>query len=216
MVSTGGAKRAYNSPLRAERAAANRRRIIESAADAFSARGHAGTTLAQIAAGAGVSVESVQDLGNKAYLLIEAFRTRYAGFGEWNSIMELQWARDIMQIEDPEEGLDVTIDFFSDAHARSADLWLALRATALVEPLVAEAFAELNQFKRENWLESIEWMVRIGIIEAEIRSDEHDRLAASAHVVTSAETYVQLMRDWGLTDADYRDWLRRAIPALRP
>ena len=51
--------RPYESPLRREQAAATRRQILQAAQRLFERQGYAATTIAQIAAEAGVSVKTV-------------------------------------------------------------------------------------------------------------------------------------------------------------
>src|SRR3954452_23092534 len=52
-------KRRYNSPHRREQAAATRREILDSALRLFEAQGYAATTMAAIAAEAGVALKTV-------------------------------------------------------------------------------------------------------------------------------------------------------------
>lgn len=214
-MSVDAAKRGYTSPLRAQRAAQTRRRVIEAAAAGFAERGFVGTTLASIAAQAGVSVDSVVSVGSKAYLLLEAFRTRYAGTGDWESLLDASTAQEILAMTDRDEGLEAMIAFLADGHARSADLWTALRATAQFEPVVAEGLAELVRLKGESFEVTTRWMLDLGILEP---VDEADvwALTVQINLVSAAETYTTLVRDYGYTDEQYRAWLRRTLPVVRP
>lgn len=201
-------KRAYRSLKRTEQAARTRDRIIDAAGELFSSRGFAGTTMADIARAADVSVESVHATGTKASLLLEAFRTRYAGQGEWSSFDEVASVREIMAGDDPDRGLDEVVDFLAAGHARSARLMAELRATSGVEPLITEHWAELVSHKAAGWMASAEWMVRIGIVDGDMPPAELTTLAVSLSVMLSAETYLQLTDDWGFTDDQYRAWAR--------
>ena len=71
--------RSYRSELRQQQAEQTRSRVVEAAAELFAADGYARTTLAKIAAAAGVSAETVQGQGPKAALLIAA--VEYVGVG---------------------------------------------------------------------------------------------------------------------------------------
>jgi AcrR family transcriptional regulator len=63
-------RRAYHSPLRADQAQQTRRRVLESARRLFVEHGYAGTTVAGVAADAGVSPETIYlSLGGKRGLL---------------------------------------------------------------------------------------------------------------------------------------------------
>ncbi len=64
--------RRYRSELRRQQAEQTRERIVAAAAELFAAEGYARTTLAKIAAAAGVSTETVQTHGPKAALMVAA------------------------------------------------------------------------------------------------------------------------------------------------
>jgi AcrR family transcriptional regulator len=71
------------SPVRDEQARATRRRILDAAGDLFLARGYLGTTLDAVAAGAGVSVQTVYNVvGGKAKLLKAVYDVTVAGDDE--------------------------------------------------------------------------------------------------------------------------------------
>src|SRR5260370_21567429 len=73
-------KRRYDATRRREQAAENRRRITAAAAELFAARGYAGTSLSEIAAGAGVAVQTVYAaFGTKVNLLKNAIDVSLAG-----------------------------------------------------------------------------------------------------------------------------------------
>jgi AcrR family transcriptional regulator len=63
-------KRVYNSPLRAEQAQRTRAAVLDAAGRCFLDKGYAATTMKDIAAGAGVSVQTVFGQGSKAALLL--------------------------------------------------------------------------------------------------------------------------------------------------
>ena len=75
--------RRYSSRLRSEQTDLGRRRILDAAGVLFSEHGYLGTTMAQIAAMAGVSTQSVYNMaGGKAELLKAAYDTAVAGDDE--------------------------------------------------------------------------------------------------------------------------------------
>lgn len=209
-------RRRYDSPLRAQRAAETRRRIIEAAAEVFDERGYAGGTLAEIAKRAGVAIDTVRSTGSKAYLLLEAFRVRYTGEGGWASVLELGSVQSIFDIEGRDDGLQAVADFLVAAHPHSARLWLVVRAAALTHGEVAEGFAELSRLREESFLYTTRWLVRIGLV-ADPGDDEQALRALTAVVAftMSAETYLLLTGDYGLDDDAYRSWIVRTVPGLR-
>src|SRR3954469_4961977 len=63
-------KRVYNSPLRAEQAQRTRAAVLDAAGRCFLDKGYAATTMRDVAAGSGVSVQTVFGQGSKAALLL--------------------------------------------------------------------------------------------------------------------------------------------------
>src|ERR1700712_2363190 len=72
--------RRYRTDLRTEQTAVARRRILQAGEDLFRSGGYLGTTLAQVAEAAGVSVQTVYNVvGGKAALLKAVYDTVLAG-----------------------------------------------------------------------------------------------------------------------------------------
>lgn len=205
-----GSRRTYDSTLRSERASQTRSQVFDAAAETFSEFGWAGATVAQIASRAGVSVDTVTTTGSKGLLLLEAFRRRYTGEDGWASILELERTRVLFSIEDPTEALDALVDFLWNAHGASARLWLLLRTVALTETVVAEGMADLHRLKTESFVETTRWLQRLGIV-AEVADEHLGQLAAEVNLVMSAETYLQLVDDYGWTEEAYGAWIRRSL-----
>jgi len=77
---TAPVKRRYDATRRQEQARENQRRIIDAATTLFAARGYAGTSLTEIAAAAGVAVQTVYAaFGTKVNLLARAIDVSLAG-----------------------------------------------------------------------------------------------------------------------------------------
>src|SRR5271167_4026755 len=113
------APRAYNSTLRAEQAANTRQRILDAAAACFTRSGYAGTSLADIAAEAGVSVETVKLNGPKRTLLLAAFEQAFTGTEGREGIAEREIGREIRAVEENDEFLAGYIGFVAAANART-------------------------------------------------------------------------------------------------
>jgi AcrR family transcriptional regulator len=76
-------RRRYSTALRAEQTELARRRILDAAGALFLERGYPGTTLAQVAASAGVSVQTVYNVvGGKSVLLKAVYDVMLAGDDE--------------------------------------------------------------------------------------------------------------------------------------
>lgn len=126
--------RAYRSELRQQQAEQTRSRILAAAAELFAADGYARTTLAKIAAAAGVSTETVQGHGPKAALLIAAIE--YAAFGVTGeeNVFNLDIGRKLLAIDDDKEAVDFLVAAQTGVYERTAQLALALNAGAGSDP----------------------------------------------------------------------------------
>ena len=97
---SGKTPRSYRSTLRQQQAEQTRPRVVAAAAELFAADGYARTTLAKIAAAAGVSAETVQGQGPKAALMIAA--VEYAAFGVSGeeNVLDLDVGRRMLAVDD--------------------------------------------------------------------------------------------------------------------
>jgi AcrR family transcriptional regulator len=181
---------------------------MAAAAELFAADGYARTTLAKIAAAAGVSTETVQGQGPKAALLIAAIE--YAAFGVTGEkdILNLDVGRELVAIDDRGKALDFVIAVQTDIHERVARLVLALIAGAGADPeleryqservtgLNLQARRVLDTFRGRGWL----------------RGDvPFDELVETAAVLCSEDTYLRFIHRDGWSVAAYRAWLRRML-----
>src|ERR1700744_6321009 len=112
--------RTYRSDLRQQQAEQTRSRVVEAAAELFAANGYARTTLAKIAAAAGVSTETVQGQGSKAALLIGAAEVVGVGVSDEENLLNLDVGRRLIANDDPQEALDFVASFAMDVHTRTA------------------------------------------------------------------------------------------------
>lgn len=200
--------RTYQSALRREQAEATRNRILQAAGELFAADGYARTTLAGIAAAAGVSAETVQGQGPKTALLIAALDyTAFGVVGE-EDVFNLEYGRLLVAQDDVASMLDHLVDAVADINGRTAPLYLALTSGANSEPKLREYLGEL--------LASITAQARrISDIYRErgwLRDDvPFDELVETSTVLCSIETYLHVTdRDSRSVD-HYRRWLRRML-----
>jgi AcrR family transcriptional regulator len=200
--------RSYRSELRQQQAEHTRSRVVATAAELFAAGGYARTTLAKIAAAAGVSAETVQGQGPKAALLIAAIELVGVGVSGEENILNLDVGRKLIAIGDPQEALDFVVSVVTDVHERSAKLAPALFGGATSDPeldrylnefiagINGQARRVLETFRDRGWL----------------RDDvPFDELVETTAVLCSVETYLRIThRDEWSVDA-YQAWCRRML-----
>jgi AcrR family transcriptional regulator len=200
--------RTYRSELRAQQAEQTRARVVAAAAELFASDGYARTTLAKIAAVAGVSTETVQGQGSKAALLIAAAELAGVGVSGEESILNLDVGRTMIAIDEPQAALDYVASFATGVHERTADLAPALFGGASSDPdldrYLNEFFAGitgqvrrvLEVFRDRGWL----------------RGDvPFDELVDTAAVLCSVEVYLRMVHRNGWRVDAYRVWLRRVL-----
>ena len=202
------AKRGYRSELRQRQAEETRSRIVAAAAELFAADGYARTTLAKIAAAAGVSTETVQGQGSKAALLIAAVEQAAVGVSGEKNILNLEIGRRYQAVATPAEAVDLLAAAQTEMNERSVGLSLAFigaanadpeldrHLTALVASITGQDRRVLEIYRDRGWL----------------RDDiPFDELVESAAVLCSIDTFVRITRHDGWTVDRYRAWLRRML-----
>lgn len=201
-------KRRYDGRLRAERAAATRRRIIEVAIEAFATRGYALTTMADLAAGAGCSVDTVHANGPKAALLQAAVRVAIFGIESDQPIEDYEVGRRLLESPDPATFLDVLVETFADAIPRLAPLWAAVESASDTDSEVTERRDQLLQ----GAVETLHTIVRTCEDRGWLRGDlpREQRLAALYTVSTPGVLHL-VMRDLGVDADGYVEWMRRTV-----
>src|SRR5437879_9161304 len=102
-------KRSYDSPRRRAQAAETRRQILEAAQRLFEHQGYGATTMAAIAAEAGVALKTVYvAFETKSGVLRALWNLRLRG-GEGDApVAERQWYRDVIEEPDPERQVRLT------------------------------------------------------------------------------------------------------------
>src|SRR3954469_12723895 len=98
--------RAYNSPRRREQAAATRRDILEAAQRLFEGQGYAATTMAAIAAEAGVALKTVYvAFETKSRVLRALWHLLLRGDEDGVAVGRREWYREVLEEPDLERRL---------------------------------------------------------------------------------------------------------------
>lgn len=182
--------------------------MVAAAAELFAADGYARTTLAKIAAAAGVSAETVQGQGPKAALLIAAIEYAGLGVSGETDILNLDVGRALIAIDDPVKALDFVVAAVTDVHNRTAKLAPALLGGAASDPeldryqsdfiagITAQARRVMEVFRDRGWL----------------RDDvAFDELVETCAVLCSVETYLRMTHRDGWSADAYGAWCQRML-----
>jgi AcrR family transcriptional regulator len=200
----------YVSPLREAQAAQTRERVLDAAVATFRTSGYSGTSLAQIAKAAGVSVETVKQLGPKSSLLLAAFGHAFTGI-DADLPLSQQTALDWIRALPDEQFTRGWLGFVADANGRVAQLWPRLLEASSADADVATRLDALQANRRQD-MDAVVAMLRERGLCRSTRTD--GQLAAELSFVISPESYAQLVLDSGWSEQSYRDWLVRVVERM--
>jgi AcrR family transcriptional regulator len=144
-MAEGVKPRRYNSPRRREQAAATRREILEAAQRLFEGQGYGATTMAAIAAEAGVALKTVYvAFETKSGVLRALWHLLLRGDEADVPMGERQWYRDVLSETDPKRQLALVAQNSRAVKVRAAALMKVLRDAAPTEPDIAALWSRIQ------------------------------------------------------------------------
>jgi len=143
--------RTYNSPRRREQAAATRRQILEAAQGLFERQGYAATSMAAIAAEAGVSARTIYlAFESKSGVLRSLWNLLLRGDIEEIPVAEREWYRETLEEPDPVRQLQLNARNSRRAKGRIAELFQVIRTAAPAEPEIDALWKRIESDFHEN------------------------------------------------------------------
>lgn len=201
------ATRVYRSPRRDAQARRTRQRVIEVGTARFLAYGFSGTTMRAVAAGAEVSVATVELLfGTKVALLKAAIDVAIVGDDEPVAVLDRAWAGAARRAASASDVLTLLADVLTAAQERSSGLVLAVFEGARADPALAELAEQLTAQRRT----TARWLVDTLARCASVEDDAVDTL----WVLMDPAVYDRLVRRLGWSPGRYRDWFARSAARL--
>jgi AcrR family transcriptional regulator len=203
-------KRSYDATKRRERAErerrATRQRVLAAAQRLFEQKGYTATTIDDIAAEAGVAIQSVYKAGtSKAELLQRVVEVVVAGDDEQVLLTDRPTFKSVADEPDPARQIAMLASLIASTQERSARMQVALREAAAVDATVAESLANELELRHE----TIRTVVAM-IPENRLRLS-HDDSADAVWAIGSTEVFL-LLRNRRLWDANrFEAWLTRTL-----
>ena len=137
--------RRYNSPRRREQAAATRHEILEAAQRLFERQGYAATTMAAIAAEAGVALKTVYvAFETKSGVLRALWHLLLRGDEADVPMGERQWYRDVLAEPDPRRQVRLVAQNSRAVKTRAAALMKVIRDAAPTEPDIEALWSRIQ------------------------------------------------------------------------
>jgi AcrR family transcriptional regulator len=200
-----GVKRRYDASRRRQQAAENRRRVIAAAHELFVGRGYVSTTIGEVAAAAGVAVQTVYaTFGNKPTLLHRVWDVAVGGDEQDVHLLERPQMRAVLE----EPDLAVRFVRFAAVNTvimrRTAQLRLAMQGARGADPAVATLLADIDRARMEAMGVHARCAAATGQL---LVSEEECRDVLFA--TTDGSLWHNLVATQGWTEDRYATWLGR-------
>jgi AcrR family transcriptional regulator len=202
-------RRPYRSPVREERARANRESILRAAFARFTTDGYPRTSVASVAADAGVSEDLVYVLfSNKRQLLVEVLN--YSVTGELDSpvVLEQHGPRAVRAESDQRRQIAMFAADISRRTDRARPIDDVMRSAALVDESVAEKRREMHATRLANLTQFITWLTANGPLRQGVSAED---AAASLWTLTGPDVHRLLVDELGWDLEHYARWLHRTL-----
>jgi AcrR family transcriptional regulator len=144
-------RRAYDSPLRREQAAATRRQILHAAQELFERDGYATTSMVAIASTAGVSLKTVYLVfETKSGLLRALWHLLLRGDQDSVPVGEQPWYREVLEEPDPEQQLRLNMRNSRIVKNRAGAMMEVIRSAAPADPDIGALWARIQAEFHDN------------------------------------------------------------------
>ncbi len=203
--------RTYRSPLREGRAEATRARVCQAAAPLFAAHGYTGTSVRQLAAAAGVSVETVYGIGGKAAVFLRSFELAFSGTPDGASLLDLDVLAPAWAASTLDELLREVTAFIVKSNERSAGLWAAYVQAASTDSELASAYDRRMQDMRADGRRILQATVARGLCPAPA---DPDHTVDAIWVTLHPSQYVLLVTHARWSIEHYHAWMLTTVLSL--
>jgi AcrR family transcriptional regulator len=202
---SGAPPRAYDGGKRREASAETRRAILAAARRLLLERGYHSTTVADIAAAAGVHVDTVYRLvGRKPVLLRELVEQAISGTDRAVPADERAYVIAVRAAAGPAEKIELYARAICEMHGRLAPLLRSLHDAAVTDPEASAVWREISDRRAANMRRFVDDLRSVG----GVREGLSTELAADTVWATnSVEVYAMLTDQRGWTPAAYEAWL---------
>jgi AcrR family transcriptional regulator len=199
----------HPAPAGRPRARATRSRITNAAAKLFAERGYTGTTMADIAAAAGVAVQTVYFVFHtKNDVLDSAYSLAVMGDADPTVPQDQAWYRQALAEPDVSIAVEVFVNGLSEIVRRVAPLDFAVRTAAAADP-DASAFLARNEGMRAGGYRE---MVQVLSGKWPLRESVTETQATDVMLfLVGPAAYRALVLDRGWTHAEWAAWTSGAL-----
>jgi len=205
-------RRRYDATRRQQAAAERRQKVLDVAVALFAQLGYTQTTMAEIAAKAGVALDTIYvTIGTKPELFRLLLETAISGTGEAVPVLDRDYVAKMRAEPDPTRKLAIYAAALTEIHARLAPLYLALQAAAPESPELATIWQDLLARRARNMPLLIAELERTNALRPELTTET---AVDTVWAINSTEVYVLLHNQRGWTEDQYENWLAQILARL--
>jgi AcrR family transcriptional regulator len=200
--------RPYNSPRRREQAAATRAVILDAAQRLFERDGYAATTVAAVAAEAGVAVKTVYvAFETKSGLLRALWNKLLRGDEGGAPVAVREWYREAVEEPDPERQLLLNARNSRAAKIRIAGVLDVIRTAATADPDIEKLWARIQAEFHANQRVIVESLDEKKALKPGLGVD---RATDVLWTLNHPDVWQLLVRERSWTPEEYEHWFGRA------
>ncbi len=197
--------RSYRSPVREEQAKRTRMAILVAARRLFTQQGYAATTVADVAAEAGVAVDTVYaTVGAKSVLFRLLLETAISGTDEAIPAEERDYVQRIKAQPRAREKIETYAAAVRAITERMGPLHLVLRDAASQSAELAQVRDDIASRRAKNMRLLAQDLIATGDLRPELGVDE---IADVVWSMNSAEFYYLLVSERGWSPEKFQTWL---------
>jgi AcrR family transcriptional regulator len=204
-------RRSYDASGRQAQARQSRLAVLAAARRLFLEQGYPSTTMAAVAASAGVSVETVyKAFSNKAGLVKAVFDTDIVGDDEPVPFLEREFVQRNIAEPDPRRKLEAYGEHLAEALPRAGPIQLVVRAAAAADPAAAAVWAQLQRERLTGMTAFADHLDRDGHLRPGLTADDARDIL---WVHNSVELWDLLVNERGWTAGRYGRWVAEQLIA---
>lgn len=204
--------RRYDASGRRARAEENRAGILQAAHRLFLERGYARTSIAAVAAAAGVSTDLVYKVfGRKQRLLVEVLNFAVTGEADSPRVLDQQGPQAVRAETDQRRQIAMFAEDIAGRVARARPVDDVMRSAGAVDPALARKRADMHRTRLSNMRAFVGWLADNGPLRADLAEDD---AAAAVWTLTSPDVHRLLVDEVGWEAEHYREWLHRTLEAV--
>jgi AcrR family transcriptional regulator len=197
-------KRRYHSPRRREQAAATRLAILEAADRLFAHQGYGATTMAAIAAEAGVALKTVYlAFETKSGMLRALWNLRLRAGRDEVPIAQQEWYREVLEEPDPERQLRLNARNARAAKLRIATVLEVIHTAAPLDSDIAALWSRIQSDYHANQRAILESLDDKDALRPEL---EVDRATDILWTINHPNVWHLLVGERGWTPEQYEQW----------